>query len=229
MVPHSAQIYRKRTLAFGDYDDSIGYGSWEATTVYYKGNMCVDNEESYRTTFLGTYKFGSDSSAVPGFTDIQYRINSKSMQIFTEDMHDYIYSLSSCDVVGDIEQFINIRHANCYPLQLVPVENCPAMYDIIRVEDDRIWVGNQFPGDGAWVAPCSDRKRPQEYDQFGLGLFVSVVGLDQTTFNLQPYIEEYISTEFQIDNRLGISTIVVEENNSNVLIPTLVLLIAAFI
>ena len=51
---------------------------------------------------------------------------------------------------------------------------------------------------------------------------VSVIGLDQTTFNLQPYIEEYISSQFVLDNHLGISTIL--PASSSMLFPSLMLL-----
>jgi len=224
LVPGSANIYQKRTLGFGIYDDYDNFGSWEATTVYFKGNLCVEGEESYRTTFVGTYQLGGASS-LDGFTDVTYRFNSKQMQIFTDDMLDYVNSLPSCSIKEEnTEQFVNVRHADCYPLHLVPIENCPILYDIIRKEDTRIWVGNQFPGDGSqWQKPCSAANRPLDYDPFGLATFVSVIGLHQTTFDLQPYIEEFVSSQFVLDNHLGITTLV-HEGSSSILFPSFAVL-----
>ena len=107
-------------------------GSWEATTVYYKGNVCVDNQESYRTTFLGTYQLGEESEIIAGFTNIEYRLSAKQMQIFTEDMLEYVNSLHSCSIKEtSVEQFVNVRHADCYPLQLVPIENVKIIFHLV--------------------------------------------------------------------------------------------------
>jgi len=223
LIPNSDQIYQKRTIAFGDYVPLQDSGPWEATTLYYQGNLCEPTQESYRTTYLGTYRIGLNSTQNPGFSDIEYRISSKTMQIYYKDFLDYIGNVHSCGIANaNIEQFIDIRHTDCYPLQLVPIQECPIMYDIIRNEGDRIWVGNQFPGNGAWIEPCQTRFRPQEYSPYGLGLFVTVVGLGQSTFNLQPYIEENIPYNFDFGPHLGIDNIII--NPSNMLYPSLLLL-----
>jgi hypothetical protein len=119
LVPGSDGMYRKRSYTLGHYSLYYEFGTFEITTLYYRHNLC--SQPSYRTVFQGTYKF-EDEQTVEGFYNINYRLNSKTMSVFSEDMLQWIDANPSCDINDpNLEDYMNIKYTDCYPLQLVPI------------------------------------------------------------------------------------------------------------
>merc|ERR1712054_90185 len=111
------------------------------------------------------------------------------MEVFTNDFADSINDDVSCDITNIIPQTImSIRHSNCETLQILPIEECPVMYDVVRRFDSILWVGSQFPDEQfQWKPNCQNEDRPKVADPYSFTLTTAVNDYDYGV-NLDPYV-----------------------------------------
>jgi len=196
LIPHSASLYQKRSMVFGAWDNLLQQGTWSYTVDVFKTSACDNNFRNYRLSYTGIYSLtGGRSEAIENFWNIEYRLNTKTLEVFSSSFANYINAEPSCSIVNAaVNSVINIRHADCSLLQITPIKECPTFYDIIRRYRATIWIGSQFVGeDLRWQPNCQKEDRPEFYDPFS---FISLTAVDTYDFgvNLDPYLTPSFET-----------------------------------
>jgi len=176
LLPLNANIYRQRKVEFGSLSNSSlpsnqTQGTWKETTNYYKDNKCVANQLDYTTILMGTYVIGA-SANLQNFYDLDLRLSSKLIIVYTEDTVEYISSLSKCTLTDLLPNvYYDINEANCPALYLLPIQHCPVIRDICRRDESTLWLGSAFPGNPpSFVAPCR-ATRNKIYDPYSFSFF----------------------------------------------------------
>jgi len=167
----SNQLYQNRTLTFGPYNYGAKEGLFQLTEFVYRANPCVYGQQSWRLISTGTYSFAGQSSVLQGFYNINYFVKQKYLEPFTTSDANYLQSLDGCNWLGpweaDLRQDVTL--VDCEPLKLISVFECPIVFDLIRVEGPRLYVGYPYTSNPQrYLAPCLSYQRPTTYDPYSL-------------------------------------------------------------
>eukprot|EP01115_Flamella_aegyptia_P014272 TRINITY_DN80283_c0_g1_i1.p1 TRINITY_DN80283_c0_g1~~TRINITY_DN80283_c0_g1_i1.p1 ORF type:complete len:299 (-),score=66.16 TRINITY_DN80283_c0_g1_i1:60-914(-) len=235
LVPLSAQIYRRRSLTYGRWNNAAQLGSWEYREIGYQGTNCTQETEDYEVTYFGTYHLsGKESEFVEKFWHAEYQVTRQVITVFTDDFANYINNLHGCSfpsrIFANVQQVID--DVTCTELNIQPIEECPVQFDIVRRQNDRIYIGDKYPGTPPYyLENCSSNTRPRIYDNFGFLLFGSVQDgssetsftSDQSTFDFDPFINDNNNdlTDFALTTQLGFSTLPTNTDGSSMIVVSL--------
>lgn len=216
LIPNSARLYRQRTINYGKWNNKEQRGSWEYTEQVYSGNNCTATFLDYRVTYSGFYtQRGRQSDELPRFWHIEYNITKVRMEVSSQSFADFLNTRSDCAFPAfwfpNVEQTVD--EATCPEVQLQPLSKCHIHFDIIRRENDRIFLGYPYAGEPpVYVAECTPFKRPVNYDPYGLLLFSAdtgkpAAGTSYSTFDIDPFINisPLTGSHLVLSDHLGLS------------------------
>lgn len=239
LIQNSPNLYQIRTTTYGAWDNELQEGTWTSVLDAYSSNICDPNFQQYRLTYTGSYQLTGKQSDIPLFWNINYRYNSKTLEVFSDDFAAYIDNDPSCGITNIVSfSVMSVRHSHCENLQIVPIEDCPISYDIIRRFGDILWMGNQFEGDPIyWNAHCQEEDRLQVPDDYYFVISTAVndydygVDLDYYLYTYEDDEDDdestFITTEFETDeDDLGIDSYTVygASSSGNILAVSMALL-----
>lgn len=207
LIPGSNTQYRRRTIIYSKASSKDRQGTFEETTQLYSSQTCDVRSEVYRIVIAGNYQFGGRST-LERFWKIDYAIARKRMEIFTSEFAQEADTYEGCAFlsrwVPNVEQ--DITHITCPEIDLLDKTDCPRLFDIVRRQDDDIWVGARYVGHPLqYRTNCRKIDRPQDFDRFSLELFQGSPLIDrtETTFEIQPFITTVPrAPSFRLDQEL---------------------------
>jgi len=217
-IPFSNGYFQKRTVYYGYPQSGVGTYSYEQDV--FADDSCSRESRLYQYRMTGTYDLNEQSTEVQEFWNIDYFIQSATLRVLDMQLRDHLALDTQCGLDRlSLGRYYDVSDARCSRLHIAPLDECRARYDIVRKDNNRVYVGAQYGGEPfRWIDNCSPRNRLDSYDHFGLA------ALDLYEF------EEIGQTASQDldDNRLGIGAIA-SYNGSSTLIASLATVFAALL
>jgi hypothetical protein len=130
--------------------------SWSVSAQVHGDGACTTKLLTFSAT--GTYRLGRGSEAVPGAREARFGFDRKQVTPFTQEIVDVLNANGCGGGEARIGVTEDVSRTGCAPLGITSNRDCPAEFDLLRRDGDRLFLGAR-PADGDL---CSAEKRPTQ-------------------------------------------------------------------